>query len=257
MNNHFSINPSLFFFFFSTTHNWQFYYAVLLDLLFRKLGFQLSNEPKPIDVIIIDNPLHNHKNPIFLWDEEPVCLGVLRELNARLSNRRNQEMFGWAKFVGLRFGISRNLRFKKGNFPLQFQYRAICKSRFRQNFLLKTKYILYRCVSSPLTSPYISLILCLNASASQGLVLSSTFLLCSVYRRSSSQFQVTVLHYPSLNFWYRFGLHHIYILSPLLLNSSVSLGLALFFVFALLRSSSFFIAISGNYSPLPIFEFMI
>ena len=173
-------------------------------------------------------------------------------------------MFGWAKFVGLRFGISRNSRFKKGNFPLQFQYRAICKSRFRQKFLLKTKnspvLSLYRC-GSFVPSPYISvaspLILCLNASASQGLVLSSTFLLCSVYRRSSSQFQVTVLHYPSLNFWYRFGLHHIYILSPLLLNSSVSLGLALFFVFALLRSSSFFIAISGNYSPLPIFEFMI
>ena len=135
---------------------------------------------------------------------EPVCLGVLRELNARLSNRRNQEMFGWARFVGLCFGISRNSRFKKGNFPLQFQYRAICKSRFRQKFLLKTKnspvLSLYRCVSSPLPSPYISLILCLNASASQGLVLSSTFLLCSVYRRSSSQFQVTVLHYPSLNF---------------------------------------------------------
>ena len=36
-------------------------------------------------------------------DCEPVCLGVLRELNARLSNRRNQNMFGWAKFVGLRF----------------------------------------------------------------------------------------------------------------------------------------------------------
>ena len=34
---------------------------------------------------------------------EPVCLGVLRELNVRLSNRRNQNMFGWAKFVGLRF----------------------------------------------------------------------------------------------------------------------------------------------------------
>ena len=34
---------------------------------------------------------------------EPVCLGVLRELNARLSNRRNQNMFGQAKFVGLRF----------------------------------------------------------------------------------------------------------------------------------------------------------
>jgi len=36
-------------------------------------------------------------------DNEPVCLGVLRELNARLSNRKNQDMFGWAKFVGLRF----------------------------------------------------------------------------------------------------------------------------------------------------------
>ena len=65
---------------------------------------------------------------------------------------------------------------------------------------------LYRCVSSPLPSPYTSSILCLNASASQGLVLSSLFLPCSVYRRSSSQFQVTILHYPSLNLWYRFGL---------------------------------------------------
>ena len=32
------------------------------------------------------------------------------------------------------------------------------------------------------------------------------FLLCSVCRRSLSQFQVTILHYPSLNLWYRFGL---------------------------------------------------
>ena len=64
---------------------------------------------------------------------------------------------------------------------------------------------LYRCISNPFPS-YISSVLCLNASASQGLVLSSLFLPCSVYRRSSSQFQVTILHYPSLNLWYRFGL---------------------------------------------------
>ena len=36
------------------------------------------------------------------------------------------------------------------------------------------------------------------------------------------------------------SLHHIYILSPLPLNSLVSQGLALFFVFALRRSSSQF-----------------
>ena len=78
---------------------------------------------------------------------EPVCLGVLSELNARFSNRRNQEMFGWARFVGLRFEISRNSRFRKGNFPLRFRCRAICKSRFRQKFLLKTK-------NSPESSPF-------------------------------------------------------------------------------------------------------
>ena len=117
-------------------------------------------------------------------------------------------MFGWAKFVGLRFWISRFSCFRKGNFLLRFRYHAIFKSWFRQNFLLKTKNSLwlYRCVSSALPSPYISLVLCLNESASQGLVLSSTFLLCSVYRRSSSQFQVNILHDPSLNLWYRFGL---------------------------------------------------
>ena len=46
----------------------------------------------------------------------------------------------------------------------------------------------------------------LDSSVSQGLVLSSLFLLCFVYRRSSSRFQVTILHYPSLNLWYIFGL---------------------------------------------------
>ena len=95
------------------------------------------------------------------WYIEPVCLGVLRELNARLSNRRNQNMIGWAKFVGLRFWISRFSPFRKSNFPLRFWYRAICKSWFRQYFLLKTKnkppvLSLYRCVSNTLPSPYIS-----------------------------------------------------------------------------------------------------
>ena len=59
--------------------------------------------------------------------------------------------------------------------------------------------------SSPFTI-YISSVLCLNSSVSQGLVLSSLFLLCSMYRHSSLQFQVTILHYPYLNLWYRFGL---------------------------------------------------
>jgi len=69
-------------------------------------------------------------------DLEPVCLGVLRELNACLSNHRNLDMLGWAKFVGLRFWISRFSRFRKGNFPLRFGYCTICKSWFRQYFLL-------------------------------------------------------------------------------------------------------------------------
>ena len=125
----------------------------------------------------------------------------MRDKNGRLANRRNQDMFGWVKFVGLRFWINKFSRFKKGNFQLCFRYRAICKFWFLQYFLLKTKNSLQ---SSPFTVA--SPVLCLNASASKGLVLSSLFLLYSVYRRSSSQFQVTILHYPSLNLWYRFGL---------------------------------------------------
>ena len=89
-----------------------------------------------------------------------------------------------------------------------FDIARFANRDFAKNFLLKTKNSLwlYRCISSALPSPYISSILCLNASASQGLVLFSMFLLYSVYRRSSSQFQVTILHDPSLNLWYRFGL---------------------------------------------------
>ena len=169
-------------------------------------------------------------------------------------------MFGWVKFVGLRFWISKISLFRKGNFPLRFQYRAICKSWFRQYFLLKTKNSLqsspFTVVSLVLSLHHISSVLCLNASVSQGLALFFVFALLHL----SSFFIAIPGNYsplPSLNLWYRFGLHHIYILNPLPLNSSGSQGLALFFVFALLRLSSFFIAIPGNYSPLPIFEFTI
>ena len=144
---------------------------------------------------------------MWLLFTEPICLGVLRDKNRCLANRENLDMFGWAKFVGLPFWISKFSRFRKGNFPLQFRYHAICKSWFCQYFLLKTKDSLQ---SSPftITSPVLSL-------------------------------------------------HHIYILSSLpQLISFTRIG-SLFFVFALLHVSSFFIAIQCNYSPLPIFEFMI
>ena len=49
----------------------------------------------------------------------------------------------------------------------------------------------------------------------------------------------------------------IYILNPLPQRISFTRIGSLFNVFALLRVSSFFIAIPGNCSPLPIFEFLI
>ena len=107
-------------------------------------------------ILIVPSVKWKLKPPFIFLLFEPVCLGVLRELNARLSNRINQNMFGWAKFVGLRFWISRFSRSRKRNFSLRFRYRAICKSWFHQYFLLKTKNSLQ---SSPFTvaSPVLSL----------------------------------------------------------------------------------------------------
>ena len=87
---------------------------------------------------------------------EPICLSVLRDKNRCLANHENLDMFGWAKFGGLPLWISKFSRFRKGNFPLQFRYCAICKSWFCQYFLLKTKNSLQ---SSPFTiaSPVLSL----------------------------------------------------------------------------------------------------
>ena len=89
---------------------------------------------------------------------EPVCLDVLRDKNGHLANRENLDMFGYAKFVGLHFWISRFSRFRKGNFPLWFRYRDSTNI-----FCWKPKIasglvpILspYCCASSPLPSPYI------------------------------------------------------------------------------------------------------